>query len=142
MPAPDQCGGEQVGVPHSPGVVQDQTVSHGAWIVVGVAYAGGRWSDGGRRMDFVRFSGELVNVNIKKGDYFESTGGSVSTETGDVTQIDLPNPRASGLIEALRIVREIEGIGIVYFDDTDVVRHKLVQQIVKAYDAYTSGPRQ
>jgi phosphate starvation-inducible PhoH-like protein len=61
--------------------------------------------------------------------------GSKAVVTGDITQIDLPNPKASGLIEALKIVREIEGIGIVYFDDTDVVRHKLVQQIVKAYDA-------
>jgi phosphate starvation-inducible PhoH-like protein len=61
--------------------------------------------------------------------------GSKAVVTGDITQIDLPNPRASGLVEALKIVREIEGIGIVYFDDTDVVRHKLVQQIVKAYDA-------
>ena len=61
--------------------------------------------------------------------------GSKAVVTGDITQIDLPNPKASGLIEALKIVREIDGIGIVYFDDTDVVRHKLVQQIVKAYDA-------
>jgi phosphate starvation-inducible PhoH-like protein len=64
--------------------------------------------------------------------------GSKAVVTGDITQIDLPNPRASGLVEALKIVGEIEGIGIVYFDDTDVVRHKLVQQIVKAYDALTS----
>jgi len=64
--------------------------------------------------------------------------GSKAVVTGDITQIDLPNPRASGLVEALKIVKEIEGIGIIYFDDTDVVRHKLVQQIVKAYDALTS----
>ena len=62
--------------------------------------------------------------------------GSKAVVTGDITQIDLPNPRASGLIEALKIVKNIEGIGIVYFDEKDVVRHKLVQQIVKAYDAY------
>ena len=66
--------------------------------------------------------------------------GSKAVVTGDITQIDLPNPRASGLVEALRIVKDIEGIGIVYFDERDVVRHRLVQQIVKAYDAY-SGPR-
>ena len=66
--------------------------------------------------------------------------GSKAVVTGDITQIDLPNPRASGLIEALKIVKDIEGIGVVYFDDKDVVRHKLVQQIVRAYDAY-SGPR-
>ena len=56
--------------------------------------------------------------------------------TGDITQIDLPNPKASGLVQALKIVKDIEGIGFVYFDDKDVVRHKLVQQIVKAYDAF------
>ena len=63
--------------------------------------------------------------------------GSKAVVTGDITQIDLPNPRASGLVEAVKIVRDIEGIGIVYFDDKDVVRHKLVQQIVKAYDAFS-----
>jgi phosphate starvation-inducible PhoH-like protein len=62
--------------------------------------------------------------------------GSKAVVTGDITQIDLPNPKASGLVQALRIVKDVEGIGFVYFDDTDVVRHKLVQQIVKAYDAY------
>ena len=66
--------------------------------------------------------------------------GSKAVVTGDITQIDLPNPRASGLIEALKIVKDIEGIGTVFFDDKDVVRHKLVQQIVRAYEAY-SGPR-
>jgi phosphate starvation-inducible PhoH-like protein len=63
--------------------------------------------------------------------------GSKAVVTGDITQIDLPNPRASGLIEALKIVKGIEGIGTVFFDERDVVRHKLVQQIVRAYDAYT-----
>jgi phosphate starvation-inducible PhoH-like protein len=63
--------------------------------------------------------------------------GSKAVVTGDITQIDLPNPRASGLVEALKIVKDIEEIGIVYFDEKDVVRHKLVQQIVKAYDAFT-----
>jgi phosphate starvation-inducible PhoH-like protein len=66
--------------------------------------------------------------------------GSKAVVTGDITQIDLPNARASGLVEALRIVRDVEGIGFVYFDDKDVVRHKLVQQIVKAYEAYTGPP--
>ena len=67
--------------------------------------------------------------------------GSKAVVTGDITQIDLPNPKASGLIEALRIVRDVEGIGFVYFDERDVVRHKLVQQIVKAYDAHSANPR-
>jgi len=64
--------------------------------------------------------------------------GSKAVVTGDVTQIDLPNPRASGLVQALRIVKDIDGIGIVHFDDKDVVRHRLVQQIVKAYEAWST----
>ena len=67
--------------------------------------------------------------------------GSKAVVTGDITQIDLPNPRLSGLVEALRIVKDIEGIGFVYFDERDVVRHRLVQQIVKAYDAHSGVPR-
>ena len=67
--------------------------------------------------------------------------GSKAVVTGDITQIDLPSPKLSGLVEVLRIVKDIEGIGFTYFDDKDVVRHKLVQQIVKAYDAYTASPR-
>jgi phosphate starvation-inducible PhoH-like protein len=66
--------------------------------------------------------------------------GSKAVVTGDITQIDLPHPGKSGLVEALKIVKDVEGIGFIYFDERDVVRHKLVQQIVKAYDAF-SGPR-
>jgi phosphate starvation-inducible PhoH-like protein len=67
--------------------------------------------------------------------------GSKAVVTGDITQIDLPTGRMSGLVEALKIVRDIEGIGFVYFDEKDVVRHRLVQQIVKAYEAFTNGSR-
>jgi phosphate starvation-inducible protein PhoH and related proteins len=67
--------------------------------------------------------------------------GSKAVVTGDITQIDLPNPGKSGLIEAIKIVKNIDGIGFVYFDDKDVVRHKLVQQIVKAYEAATPPPK-
>jgi phosphate starvation-inducible PhoH-like protein len=62
--------------------------------------------------------------------------GSKAVVTGDITQIDLPVGRASGLIEAMKIVANIEGISFVLFDDRDVVRHKLVQQIVKAYESF------
>jgi phosphate starvation-inducible PhoH-like protein len=65
--------------------------------------------------------------------------GSKAVVTGDITQIDLPNARVSGLVEALKVVRDIDGIGFVYFNEKDVVRHKLVQQIVKAYDAFTKN---
>ena len=65
--------------------------------------------------------------------------GSKAVITGDITQIDLPTGRPSGLVEAIRVVGDIEGISFVHFDDRDVVRHKLVQQIVKAYEAYTTN---
>ena len=64
--------------------------------------------------------------------------GAKAVITGDITQIDLPSGRTSGLVEAMRVVNDIEGISFVYFDERDVVRHKLVQQIVKAYEAYTT----
>src|SRR3954467_6569395 len=67
--------------------------------------------------------------------------GSKAVITGDVTQVDLPTGRQSGLTEAMKVVGNVEGIAFVHFDDRDVVRHSLVQQIVKAYEAY-SGPRQ
>jgi phosphate starvation-inducible PhoH-like protein len=54
--------------------------------------------------------------------------------TGDITQVDLPPERVSGLIEVREILRDVEGIQFVYFDERDVVRHKLVQDIIKAYD--------
>jgi phosphate starvation-inducible PhoH-like protein len=65
--------------------------------------------------------------------------GSKAVITGDVTQIDLPTGRTSGLVEAMKVVGAIEGISFIYFDERDVVRHKLVQQIVKAYEAFTNG---
>jgi len=67
--------------------------------------------------------------------------GSKAVVTGDITQIDLPTGRISGLVEAINVVRHVEGIGFVHFDDKDVVRHRLVQEIVKAYDKFSSGPR-
>jgi phosphate starvation-inducible protein PhoH and related proteins len=55
---------------------------------------------------------------------------------GDITQIDLPSARRSGLIDAIDVLRGVEGISFVQFDERDVVRHSLVQRIVKAYDRY------
>ncbi len=62
--------------------------------------------------------------------------GSKAVITGDITQIDLPTGRTSGLVEAMKVVGDIEGIAFVHFDEKDVVRHQLVQQIVKAYESY------
>jgi len=59
--------------------------------------------------------------------------------TGDITQIDLPAGSVSGLVEAQSVVADIEGIRFVYFDDRDVVRHPLVQSIIKAYESYRNG---
>jgi phosphate starvation-inducible PhoH-like protein len=56
--------------------------------------------------------------------------------TGDITQIDLPNARRSGLVEAIDILKPVEGLAFVYFDESDVVRHHLVQRIIRAYDEH------
>ena len=57
--------------------------------------------------------------------------------TGDITQIDLPNARRSGLIEAVKVLKKVEDIAIIRLSDKDVVRHKLVQDIIKAYERYS-----
>ncbi|MCR5017113.1 MAG: PhoH family protein [Ruminococcus sp.] len=59
--------------------------------------------------------------------------------TGDITQIDLPDARKSGLVEAMKILKGIDDIGIHRFTEKDVVRHKLVQDIIKAYDKFNEG---
>jgi phosphate starvation-inducible protein PhoH and related proteins len=60
--------------------------------------------------------------------------------TGDITQIDLPENRRSGLLTAMDVVSEVEGIRFVYFDERDVVRHHLVQRIIRAYEAHGQSP--
>jgi phosphate starvation-inducible PhoH-like protein len=65
--------------------------------------------------------------------------GSKTVVTGDKTQIDLPRGQKSGLKEAEGILSDLEGIEFVHFNDRDVVRHKLVQMIVRAYEAHTSA---
>ena len=67
--------------------------------------------------------------------------GSKAVITGDVTQIDLPPGRVSGLVEAARVVGSLDGVALVRFDDRDVVRHPLVQAIVKAYDLFSKRGR-
>ena len=63
--------------------------------------------------------------------------GSKAVITGDITQIDLPSGRRSGLVEAQRVVSGVEGIEFIYFTDKDVVRHHLVQMIVQAYEQHS-----
>jgi phosphate starvation-inducible PhoH-like protein len=73
--------------------------------------------------------------------------GSKAVITGDITQIDLPAGRTSGLVEAISVLNGVSGIAFVHFDEKDVVRHRLVQSIIKAYDAHkaanttSTGPR-
>ena len=58
--------------------------------------------------------------------------------TGDITQIDLPDPKKSGLVEALKILQGIEGISFIYFTKNDVIRHPVVQKIIEAYEKHAS----
>jgi phosphate starvation-inducible PhoH-like protein len=64
--------------------------------------------------------------------------GSKAVVTGDVTQVDLPSGRASGLLEVQKVLKGIDGIAFCFFSEVDVVRHPLVQEVVKAYEAYES----
>jgi phosphate starvation-inducible protein PhoH and related proteins len=68
--------------------------------------------------------------------------GSKAVITGDLTQIDLPNPKRSGLFEAMSVLDGVEGIRFCHFEDVDVVRHQLVQRIVRAYDSYGRAQQQ
>jgi phosphate starvation-inducible PhoH-like protein len=61
---------------------------------------------------------------------------SKAVVTGDITQIDLPNGRRSGLVEAIEVVGKVPGISFVYFNERDVVRHNLVQRIIRAYEEF------
>ena len=64
--------------------------------------------------------------------------GSKAVVTGDVTQIDLPTGKRSGLVEAQRVLADTEDIEFIYFTEKDVVRHRLVQLIIKAYEKHAS----
>ena len=67
---------------------------------------------------------------------------SKAVVTGDVTQIDLPTDKRSGLVEVMEIVRDVEGIGFMRFTQADVVRHPLVQSIIRAYESHEAGRRE
>ena len=85
---------------------------------------------------------EAQNTTIEQMKMFLTRLGNNSKAviTGDITQIDLPNPRKSGLVDAINVLDGVEGIQFCHFEDSDVVRHALVQRIVRAYDA--SKPQQ
>jgi phosphate starvation-inducible protein PhoH and related proteins len=85
---------------------------------------------------------EAQNTTVEQMKMFLTRMGNNSKAviTGDITQIDLPNPRKSGLVDAINVLDGVEGISFCHFADGDVVRHALVQRIVRAYDA--SKPQQ
>ena len=62
--------------------------------------------------------------------------------TGDITQIDLPDSNKSGLIDAMRILKNVDDIAVMRFTEKDVVRHKLVQDIIKAYERASEQKRE
>jgi phosphate starvation-inducible PhoH-like protein len=66
-------------------------------------------------------------------------GSSKSIVTGDITQIDLPSKQVSGLVQAKEILSKVEGVAFVYFDKSDVVRHKLVKDIIDAYEKFSNN---
>ena len=66
-------------------------------------------------------------------------GSSKSIVTGDITQIDLPSKQVSGLVQAKEILSKVEGVAFVYFDKGDVVRHKLVKDIIDAYEKFSNN---
>jgi phosphate starvation-inducible PhoH-like protein len=68
--------------------------------------------------------------------------GSTAVITGDITQIDLPRGTESGLVQVSKILQNLSGITFNYFDAKDVVRHRLVQHIVEAYDRYDQQAKQ
>ena len=67
--------------------------------------------------------------------------GSKAVITGDVTQVDLPSGRGSGLVEVQKVLRDIEGVSFCFFSEVDVVRHPLVQEVVRAYDVFDAERR-
>jgi phosphate starvation-inducible PhoH-like protein len=83
---------------------------------------------------------EAQNTTIEQMKMFLTRMGNNSKAviTGDITQIDLPNPRKSGLLDAINVLDGVEGIHFCHFEDCDVVRHILVQRIVRAYESVKS----
>ena len=87
---------------------------------------------------------EAQNTTMEQMKMFVTRLGNNSKAviTGDLTQTDLPNPKKSGLLDALNVLDGVEGIRFCHFEDVDVVRHHLVQRIVRAYDSYGRAQQQ
>jgi phosphate starvation-inducible protein PhoH and related proteins len=110
----------------------DQLVTRGLIEVAPIAFMRGRTLN-----DAFVILDEAQNTTAEQMKMFLTRLGfeSKAVITGDVTQIDLPDNRRSGLNEAIALLSDIEGIAFRYFTEVDVVRHPLVQKIIKAYDA-------
>lgn len=111
---------------------------HGAIEVAPLAYMRGRTLD-----DSFIILDEAQNTTREQMKMFLTRLGfnSKMVITGDITQIDLPEAKKSGLIEALKVLRNVEDIAQNRFTEKDVVRHKLVQDIVRAYDEYQGSAK-
>jgi phosphate starvation-inducible protein PhoH and related proteins len=114
----------------------DQLVARGLIEIAPIAFMRGRTLN-----DSFVILDEAQNTTGEQMKMFLTRLGfeSKAVITGDVTQIDLPENRKSGLTEAAHILRGVEGIGFCYFTEVDVVRHPLVQEVIKAYDRAKSG---
>ena len=112
----------------------DQLVARGLIEIAPIAFMRGRTLN-----DSFVILDEAQNTTSEQMKMFLTRLGfeSKAVITGDVTQIDLPDNRRSGLTEAEHILRPVEGIAFRYFTEVDVVRHPLVQEVIKAYDAAT-----
>src|SRR5580765_294690 len=115
----------------------DQLVARGLIEVAPIAFMRGRTLN-----DAFVILDEAQNTTSEQMKMFLTRLGfeSKAVITGDVTQIDLPDNRRSGLNDAINLLSGIQGIAFRYFTEVDVVRHPLVQQIIKAYDAAKPSP--
>jgi phosphate starvation-inducible PhoH-like protein len=115
----------------------DQLISRGLIEIAPIAFMRGRTLN-----DSFVILDEAQNTTREQMKMFLTRLGfeSKAVITGDVTQIDLPENRRSGLTEAEQILKSIEGIAFCYFTEVDVVRHPLVQEVIKAYDRVRQPP--
>jgi phosphate starvation-inducible PhoH-like protein len=101
--------------------------------VAPLAYMRGRTLD-----DSFIILDEAQNTSVEQMKMFLTRLGfnSKMVVTGDITQIDLPDGRRSGLVDAVKVLKDVDDIQIIRFNERDVVRHKLVQDIIKAYEKH------
>src|SRR5216117_2675521 len=113
----------------------DRNVERGVIEIAPIAFMRGRTLN-----DSFVILDEAQNTTAEQMKMFLTRIGynSKAVITGDITQIDLPPGKVSGLIEARKVISGVEGISFIHFNERDVVRHPLVQRIVRAYESYTA----